>query len=242
MIFSDEPRFAKNAIAHPTNHQIHGFSKMETEKHIGPGVYFSTAEEDKRNGWTKKSFSNRQPMSPVKNSSPSQDRQDYYVAGVVNSYGAVAAPVSPMKRNNPGPGHYDGDIYASFSASPLKRAQSADSFASLKPSRSNSARFALAPSLCMKDGIIFQSKENSHPTAGPGHYPIQRHDFLKKSHNVRVNKQSSPNKTQPVVDVRQVFGTPGSSFKTPEKIRRPKSAANSPMNASNSKIGGRMFD
>lgn len=119
MIFSDEPRFQKNAIAHPTNRQIHGFSKIETEKHVGPGAYFSTAEEDKRNGWKKHSFSVRQPMTPVKASSPSQDRQEYFSAGVLTSYGAIAAPVSPSKRSVPGPGHYDTDIYSSFSQSPV---------------------------------------------------------------------------------------------------------------------------
>lgn len=120
MIFSDEPRFQKTAIAHPTNRQIHGFAKIETEKHVGPGVYFSTVDEDRRNGWKKHSFSKRQPMTPVKAASPSQaDRQEYYTASVLTSYGALAAPVSPSKRNNPGPGHYDGDIYSSFSQSPV---------------------------------------------------------------------------------------------------------------------------
>jgi len=250
MIFSDEPRFQKNAVAHPTNRQIHGFSKIETEKHVGPGVYFSTAEEDKRNGWKKNSFSTRQPMTPIKASSPSQDRQEYYTASVLTAYGAIAAPVSPQKRNNPGPGHYDGDIFSSFSPSPLKRAQSAESFASLRPGSANknsAPRFHHAPSLCMKDGIIFQSKENSTPTAGPGHYPVARNDFLKKSHNIRVNKPSSPHKTQPITDVRQVFGTPGSTFKTPEKprsISRPKSAsATSPMNfVDGSGKSGRLFE
>lgn len=103
-------------------------------------------------------------------------------------------------------------------------------------------RFHQAPSLCMKDGIIFSSKENSTPTAGPGHYPVARNDFLKKSHNIRVNKPNSPHKTQPITDVRQVFGTPGSTFKTPEKSngRRPQSASTSPMNYSGK--SGRLFE
>lgn len=118
MIFSDEPRFQKSAIAHPTNRQIHGFSKLETEAHVGPGAYFTNSAEEKRNGWASKSFSKRQPMTPSKTSSPA-NRNELYTAGVITSYGAIASPVSSKERLSPGPGHYEGNVISFSQDSPV---------------------------------------------------------------------------------------------------------------------------
>ncbi len=103
-----------------------------------------------------------------------------------------------------------------------------------------SPRFALNTSLCMKDGILFQSRENNEKLLGPGHYPAaQKNELLKKSHNVRVSSQkvSSPQaRIQPITDIRQTFGTPGSTFRTPSGAgqnspqSRPRSASSSPLN------------
>ncbi len=207
-------------------------------------------------------------MTPSKSNSPST-RNEHYTAGVVTSYGALASPMSPAQRNNPGPGHYDGNIMTSFPNSPVRiyvvllsatvliffkqkmnRPSSADSLnGSLSRSGSRlsrmdtSPRFALNTSLCMKDGILFQSRENNEKLLGPGHYPAaQKNELLKKSHNVRVSSQKvlSPKaRVQPITDIRQTFGTPGSTFRTPSggagefmntPQNRPRSASSSPLN------------
>lgn len=138
MIFGDEPRFQKSAVAHPLDRQIHGFAKLETDAHVGPGVYFSNGEEEKRNGWKSRSFSKREPMTPSK--SPSS-RNDHYTAGVVTSYGALASPLSPRERSYPGPGHYDGDLMTSFS--------------------SKSGSPTVRAAVCLQQQLIFQQLTNS---------------------------------------------------------------------------------
>lgn len=105
MIFGDEPRFSKKLVAHPVDGSICGITKSSTEEHVGPGSYLAQQFEERRSGWRKQSFSNRQPMQEPK--SPIS-RSDYYVSGVLSPNGTMAAPVSPARSKSPGPGYYEG--------------------------------------------------------------------------------------------------------------------------------------
>lgn len=106
MIFNDEPRFSKKLVAHPADGAICGVTKSATEEHVGPGSYLAEQFEERRSGWRRKSFSNRQPMEEPKNKSIS--RSDYYVSGVLSPNGTMATPASPARSHSPGPGYYEG--------------------------------------------------------------------------------------------------------------------------------------
>lgn len=110
MIFGDEKRFSKSLVSSPVDKQVQGVSHDATEAHIGPGAYFNTTVDEKRNGWLSRSFSRRPPMTP----SAHESRADSYIGGVLTSYGALASPVSPKNRSQVGPGHYTGDVMNSF--------------------------------------------------------------------------------------------------------------------------------
>lgn len=85
----------------------------------------------------------------------------------------------------------------------------------------SSPRFAFSNSVCIKEGVLFQSATNDQSTVGPGYYSVPRNDFLKKSHNVRARGPenrirsaqntpvttpvNSPYKKQPTTEVRQVY-------------------------------------
>ena len=106
MIFSDEPRFSKKLVSHPVDGSISGVTKSSTEEHVGPGSYLAQQFEERRSGWNKPSFSNRQPMQEPKNCPIS--RSDYYTAGVLSPNGTMAVPASPARSHSPGPGYYEG--------------------------------------------------------------------------------------------------------------------------------------
>jgi hypothetical protein len=106
MIFGDEPRFSKKLVAHPADGSIVGVSKSSTEEHVGPGSYLAQQFEERRSGWRKPSFSNRQPMQEPKNKALS--RSDYYTSGVLSPNGTMATPASPNRSHSPGPGYYEG--------------------------------------------------------------------------------------------------------------------------------------
>lgn len=109
MMFSDEKRFANNLVSSKRDGQMMAVQKATTEAHVGPGSYFAGARSD---GWQKRSFSRREPMTPSKKSKE-LDRSDLYAHGVVTSYGAVAVPINSPKAMSPGPGYYDRDIFKS---------------------------------------------------------------------------------------------------------------------------------
>ena len=73
---------------------------------MGPGSYLAEQFEERRSGWRRKSFSNRQPMEEPKNKSIS--RSDYYLSGVLSPNGTMATPASPARSHSPGPGYYEG--------------------------------------------------------------------------------------------------------------------------------------
>ncbi len=87
-LFSDEPRFA--AADAPLGlgadcSQIRGFSKSSTQEHVGPAAYYSSKEEEKRNGWASRSFSRREPMNINDRISKHEtSRSDSYIGGTIS--------------------------------------------------------------------------------------------------------------------------------------------------------------
>lgn len=121
MLFGDEKRFNRPLVSSAVDRQILAVQNPATDEYVGPGAYFNTSEDEKRNGWGNKSFSRRAPMTPTGKGRSDEtslspngrfDRSDYYTSGVLTSYGAMAAP-SPRRSDVPGPGYYEGDILKS---------------------------------------------------------------------------------------------------------------------------------
>jgi len=111
MIFGDEKRFNKPLVASSGDRQVFGVASPSTDTNLGPGAYYNSNLDEKRNGWQSRSFSKRSPMSP----SPKQASRESYIGGVLTPYGTLAAPLSPKDRISVGPGHYDNDVLGSFS-------------------------------------------------------------------------------------------------------------------------------
>lgn len=115
MLFGDEKRFAKPMTPSSKDGQVYA-TKVgnNTDKNIGPGCYFLSEADEQRNGWKKKSFSRREPMTPSTNERANRlSRSDFYTHGVMTSYGAMAIPTDSPKRASPGPGYYERDIIRS---------------------------------------------------------------------------------------------------------------------------------
>lgn len=115
MLFGDEKRFSKPLTPTKRDGQVFAVKvSQNTDDHIGPGSYFFNDVEEQRNGWRKKSFSRREPMTPSsKEKANSLNRSDFYTHGVMTSYGAMAMPTQSPKRPSPGPGYYEKDIIRS---------------------------------------------------------------------------------------------------------------------------------
>lgn len=109
MLFNDERRFSKQLVASPGDSSVMGVVNPSTDINLGPGAYYNTSLNEKRNGWQSRSFSRRSPMTPSPRESPRNE------GGVLTPYGAIASPVSPKNRVSVGPGHYEGDVLNSFS-------------------------------------------------------------------------------------------------------------------------------
>ena len=175
----------------------------KVEAHLGPGAYFTAANENLRGGWVKKSFSKRQPMSPGVGGA---DRSHHFQAGVMLSSG-LGTSGSPRARPSPGPGHYIGQP-SSFSSSPPSLLQRQKEFSSSgRPSSAGSVSGAsrrgslmsagsprmAANSTILRDGVLFQnggSAERDGGGIGPGYYAPMSSSFQTKSFNARVNKKS----------------------------------------------------
>jgi hypothetical protein len=110
MLFGDEKRFGKTLVNSSRDPQVLPIKPPSTEQHLGPGSYFTNDQEDVRNGWKKKQFSKREPMTPTRSDLSIFSRQDHYTHGVMTSYGAISVPVYSPKKDSPGPGAYDRDI------------------------------------------------------------------------------------------------------------------------------------
>lgn len=119
MLFGDEKRFDKTYVAHSMDSRIHGVKASATDETVGPGSYFSNGlDRNERNGWIKKSFSRREPMTPPARYSVF-GRNDSFTTGVLTSYGTLSAPKSPKDvLSSPGPGYYDRSVF-SFGSSSL---------------------------------------------------------------------------------------------------------------------------
>lgn len=171
--------------------------------HLGPGAYFTAANENLRGGWVKKTFSKRQPMSPGVGGA---DRSHHFQSGVMLSSGLGASVVgSPRARPSPGPGHYLGQ-QSSFSSSPpslLQRQKELSSRPSSAGSVSGASRRGSlmsagsprisANTTILRDGVLFHnggSAERDGGGIGPGYYAPVSSSFLTKSFNARVNKRS----------------------------------------------------
>lgn len=232
MIFSDEPRFEKRFSINPTDKQMIGFRKSSTEDHVGPGSYLQTDISDMRNGWKKKSFSKRQPMTPP--------------GATITPYGTISYATNRQTQVSPGPGSYDKSNF------PYEmRPSSADSMMSghsRSSSMGRSQRFRFNSSSVLKDGVLVLGSDNSRYTVGPGSYGSVETSLLKKSHNVRVNTSFSPlspataartpsrprsrSHSRSPTDIRTPMGSPGSTFRyqTPTRaqsaprLRTPKTA------------------
>lgn len=137
MLFGDEPRFHKEIQI--VDGQISGFKNIETDRHVGPGSYYASHNEEIRygdfnllfsiaivhifiranfffsGGWANKSFSRRQPMSP--HNRP-VERSYLYTAGVLLPTG-FALPGSPVARQTPGPGYYGKSTMTPHPSTPV---------------------------------------------------------------------------------------------------------------------------
>ena len=107
MLFGDEKRFQKTYVAHSLDNRIHGVKAVATDECLGPGCY------NNDNGWIKKSFSRRQPMTPPASQRNSLfGRNDSFTTGVLTSYGTLSAPMSPRDvLGSPGPGYYEKTVF-----------------------------------------------------------------------------------------------------------------------------------
>lgn len=120
-------------------------------------------------------------------------------------------------------------------------------------------RFAFSNSVCIKEGVLFQSSSNDQSTVGPGYYSVPRNDFLKRSYNIRArgtdNRVRSASNTpittpisspvvKPTTSVRQV-STPRGSYRQSTSSPNPNGtgSANGSVNGSvngsqNGSVGG----
>ncbi len=120
MLFGDDKRFGKSFVPTKKDTQVLGVQAISTEEVVGPGSYHNTGLEEQRNGWGRRSFSRRQPMTPPAKK-PVFGRTDSFTAGgVVTSYGALSQPLSDKDiMDSPGPGYYSSSIF-SFGATNSK--------------------------------------------------------------------------------------------------------------------------
>ena len=120
MLFGDDKRFGKSFVPTKKDTQVLGVQAVSTEEVVGPGSYHNTSLEEQRNGWGRRSFSRRQPMTPPAKK-PVFGRTDSFTAGgVVTSYGALSQPLSDKDIiDSPGPGYYSSSIF-SFGATNSK--------------------------------------------------------------------------------------------------------------------------
>lgn len=114
MLFGDEERFNKTYVSSQMDKQVLGIKNFATEEHIGPGSYFSSDLDEKRNGWGNRSFSRRQPMTPKKSSDGTFSPRHNH--GVLTPYGAIGAPQSPHHTSHLGPGYYNTGSFNSLSS------------------------------------------------------------------------------------------------------------------------------
>jgi hypothetical protein len=113
MMFGDEKRFKRTYTASSLDKRVHAVAAKSTDEMVGPGSYFATDLDQQRNGWARRSFSRRQPMTPPASQRYSVfGRNDSYTTGVLTSYGALSAPMSPRDvMNSPGPGYYEKNVF-----------------------------------------------------------------------------------------------------------------------------------
>jgi hypothetical protein len=191
MIFSDEARF-RNQVASCGDGLGALVGHTKTEAHLGPGSYFVASHESTRGGWTKKSYSKRQPMSP---GTREVDRSHHYTSGVLLP-GGIAIPSSPKLSPTPGPGHYLGhQPFLSPSKSVSRLGDTINTASSGRPQSAGSTRSSImspgsprlaGPHTFVRDGVLFHSKPSTDSGVGPGYYAPTSSSFITKSFNARV--------------------------------------------------------
>mmetsp|Transcript_10681 Transcript_10681/g.17419 ORF Transcript_10681/g.17419 Transcript_10681/m.17419 type:complete len:383 (-) Transcript_10681:369-1517(-) len=254
MLFSDEKRFSSELVQDSVDNQIVGRKKSSTEQHVGPGSYLAEQFEQKRNGWNRQNFSNRQPMTEPKGGI---SRSEFYTSGVIAKNGTMA---SPSRSKSPGPGHYESaPTIFSFPSDPRRKKDlnitslgntSVHNMSTRNSTMSSSDRFAFSNSACLSKGVVLQSAANNKSAVGPGSYAVPRNDFIKKSYNVRVrngNTRSPAGNASPGSSSNSVTGSVNGSVTgsggrvkpttTPRSVSRP-SSAGSTRTASSAGGGG----
>ncbi|RYG93509.1 hypothetical protein EON65_58810, partial [archaeon] len=81
-----------------------------------------------------------------------------------------------------------GDLFCLLSPLSLQTSGRLDTSSSVSPRSPTTPRFAFNESLVVKDGVLFQSAENSHKPLGPGYYaPSMDNSLVRPSFNVRAS-------------------------------------------------------
>ena len=93
MMFADSPRFKNNNLSSlGQDCEIMGVaSPSSSSPNVGPGAYYSSKLANQRNGWTKKSYSNREPMSPRNDK---VRKAESYVNGTIHKGEYMAGAIS----------------------------------------------------------------------------------------------------------------------------------------------------
>jgi hypothetical protein len=161
-MFGDAPRFSSKQTPLQSDPQLQCSANNATEN-VGPGVYYNTAQDNKRNGWGTKSWSSkREPMNPSSSSPSKHERSDFYMHSTLSQKGELlAAPY--YSSDAPGPGYYDPTMSSSIAAS-SKSSKSRSSSRSRMTTRDDRDP---TKSLVRND-VLFQSTEPMGHYIGPG--------------------------------------------------------------------------
>jgi len=209
MLFSGAERFKGKAVTHPNGDlQVYRSDKDETD-HVGPGVYYNSTEEQRRSGWAKKSYTQREPMARP---SREVDRSHQYTNGELTSIGLALAG-SPDLKQSPGPGHYAPPITGTLlHKSPNKKLNVTTTIGNVSL-QSATHLMGSSPRLSpmkavVRDGVFFSSAEDPSSSPGPGHYlsPSSQSNLLKRSYNIRATPDHAASPKSP-------RGRPGSAKK-----------------------------
>jgi len=191
MLFNGAERFRGKTTTHPNGDLLVYRSDKEDTDHVGPGVYWNSQEEERRNGWIKKRHTNREPMARP---SREVDRSHHYTNGELIGIGMAIAG-SPDLQSSPGPGHYSPAITGTLlHKSPNKKLNVTTTSAHNSSMQSATHLMGTSPRLSpmkavVRNGVYFASNEDPSSSPGPGHYlsPSSQSNLIKKSHNVRAS-------------------------------------------------------
>ena len=186
MLFSCEKRFDKGDVVH-INNDLSGIrvtSGDTSAEMLGPGKYYNSNEEAERNGWRRKSFSKREPMSSPNHP---KDRSMHYTSAVMYSTGLLSAPSSGGVVDSPGPGHYNVN-YSSFD---LPESKATTPRGSSRPSSANNrSSFGTPGTSSFNNNHIFYLTYSFYLT-----YPTGKAYTPTKGHTIPLSPRMSSRKT-----------------------------------------------